>query len=628
MSTKLTYTGAEVQELLDKIEKGDFDNAKTLEGHPASYFAIASEFTSLAESFTTEQGRINTLYRYFNNGSANNALRLGGQLPSYYATTTQYEILQQALSDFKSLFDSMFEKDSDGNIHAKLPLWSSGGITAGGGGSGGSGGGGGISYNRLDLWSDYSADKSGWVLSALLGKDLDNRVSALSNAGYVTQAALAPYALSSSLNNYLPKSGGTIYGTLAIDIDPAVIRFSTRSQVLGYIGFVADSTPIIFNSGGNTSYTLIHSGNISSQSVAYATNADNANKVGNYGIANLMTFIVDESGSYVAARFTDNSVSQTASEKYIEFWRGDWYNAKWGKVTAVNGFIGNLTGTASGNLPLTGGTLNGNLDFNANSTNSTTIRYLRMWYSSGGSVYRGMMRVNDTNLALSHYSPTSEVMYELQIGKDGLNFNDVGVVRKILHSGNYTDYTVPKTGGTFSGDVKANSVILDSLNFNVGSGNRKFSIEKNGAIIFTTPSGGWTTSYRVNSSGGTQLNTIIGAYGVNDEYKYTYIGGTYSTPQIVILNDGKTGIGTASPTEKLHVNGNGKFTGTLTSPAITTNSLTIGGATITYDSVNEALCVNGNMYALGGVTAGGAGISAYTSLEVRVARLEQQLNIS
>ena len=65
----------------------------------------------------------------------------------------------------------------------------------------------------------------------------------------------------------------------------------------------------------------------------------------------------------------------------------------------------------------------------------------------------------------------------------------------------------------------------------------------------------------------------------------------------------------------------------LTAPAITTNSLTIGGATLTYDSVNEALCVNGNMYALGGVTAGGTGISTYSSLEARVARLEQQLNI-
>jgi len=41
----------------------------------------------------------------------------------------------------------------------------------------GSGTGGGSSYNRLDAWADYSADKSGWVLSALLGVDLNNRLS-------------------------------------------------------------------------------------------------------------------------------------------------------------------------------------------------------------------------------------------------------------------------------------------------------------------------------------------------------------------------------------------------------------------------------------------------------------------
>ena len=34
----------------------------------------------------------------------------------------------------------------------------------------GTGGGGGMSYDRLDAWADYSADKAGYVLSALLGK--------------------------------------------------------------------------------------------------------------------------------------------------------------------------------------------------------------------------------------------------------------------------------------------------------------------------------------------------------------------------------------------------------------------------------------------------------------------------
>lgn len=41
------------------------------------------------------------------------------------------------------------------------------------------GGGGGVEYDRLDSWSDYDSSKSGWVLSAGLGYDLNTRVSAL-----------------------------------------------------------------------------------------------------------------------------------------------------------------------------------------------------------------------------------------------------------------------------------------------------------------------------------------------------------------------------------------------------------------------------------------------------------------
>lgn len=201
----------------------------------------------------------------------------------------------------KDLFDSMFEKDSEGNIHAKLSLWSSGGITAGGVGSGGSGGGG-ISYNRLDSWADYSADKAGYVLSALLGKDLDNRVSALANAGYITASYLAPYALRSEIpslvgyatqswvgDNYLSKSGGVITGQgdtryvqLRLDGEMATVMFQQRGIEKGAVGWgsaigvrlqntneyglaVTDSNYPIFYWGENGSVQriLLHAGNYS-----------------------------------------------------------------------------------------------------------------------------------------------------------------------------------------------------------------------------------------------------------------------------------------------------------------------------------------------------------------------------
>lgn len=56
--------------------------------------------------------------------------------------------------------------------------------------SGVQGGGGGTSYNRLDSWASYDSSKAGWVLSALLGNDLNSRVTSLENGqieGVATQ---------------------------------------------------------------------------------------------------------------------------------------------------------------------------------------------------------------------------------------------------------------------------------------------------------------------------------------------------------------------------------------------------------------------------------------------------------
>lgn len=465
MPTKLTYTGAEVQELLDKIEKGDFDNAKTLEGHPASYFAIESEFTSLAESFATEQGRVDTLCGYFNNGSANDALSLGGQLPSYYATALQYEILQQTLTDFKSLFDSMFEKDSDGNIHAKLPLWSSGGITAGDAGSGGSGGGG-ISYNRLDSWSDYSADKSGWVLSALLGKDLDNRVSALANAGYITASYLAPYALRSEI--------------------PSLVGYATQS-------WVGDN--FLSKSGGTLTDALTVKG----------------------------------SGSPLTVHRTQPFASV---------------------VKFVN---------TDGNLGWLG----------------------------------------------------------VDIDKTAIFMEASGVIKKLLHSGNYSDYALSKNGGTVNGPITATSFIggtstisgdlkgLQNLIFADGYLGRKFSLTNSGGIFYQAPSGsvGWATNWNVKSNDGiTSFGDLGGAFGVGNSLSYFYYGGEYNAPSIAIMPSGMIAIGGTTADEKLHVHGNGKFTGALTSPAITTHTLKVGNVTLVEE--NGALKVIGGFIATGGVTSG------------------------
>lgn len=83
-------------------------------------------------------------------------------------------------------FDDLFEKVNIGTtsapkyaIRAKYGLYADGFLSALGLNSSGGGGTGGGSYDRLDLWSDYTSERAGWVLSAGLGYDLYSRVRSL-----------------------------------------------------------------------------------------------------------------------------------------------------------------------------------------------------------------------------------------------------------------------------------------------------------------------------------------------------------------------------------------------------------------------------------------------------------------
>ena len=98
-----------------------------------------------------------------------------------------------------------------GCLVCNVPMASRGDIAAFNGGEVPDGGssGGGSDYNRLDAWADYDSTKAGYVLSALLGIDLNTRTKA--NADAIASltgsiAALASTAwVSTELSNYLKK---------------------------------------------------------------------------------------------------------------------------------------------------------------------------------------------------------------------------------------------------------------------------------------------------------------------------------------------------------------------------------------------------------------------------------------
>lgn len=119
----------------------------------------------------------------------------------------------------------------DGKLQIDIDTYSTGELSAYGIGS--ATGGTGV-YDRLDLWNDYSVDKSGYVLSAYLGNDLNSRLSAIEGNGAttisttgsgnaITSVSKTGTAITFNKNlnfsevghthNYLPLSGGTlIYG--------------------------------------------------------------------------------------------------------------------------------------------------------------------------------------------------------------------------------------------------------------------------------------------------------------------------------------------------------------------------------------------------------------------------------
>ena len=135
--------------------------------------------------------------------------------------------------DFYEKFNRMFTLDEVGGvIRVNYDLYSVGEISAYGlGSSGGTGGGtGGTSYSRLDTWGDYTVDKSGWVLSAGLGNDLNTRLTAIEGNGATT----IDFTGAGNAITNVTKSGTTLTFTKGL-------TFLTGNQNITLTGDVAGS---------------------------------------------------------------------------------------------------------------------------------------------------------------------------------------------------------------------------------------------------------------------------------------------------------------------------------------------------------------------------------------------------
>lgn len=333
---------------------------------------------------------------------------------------------------------------------------------------GGTGGGGSIDYPLS--WSGFSSGS--FDGSAAKTIYIPSKLSELTND--------SGYALSSALSGYLPLSGGTINGNLFIGSEDntgykylrirrnnSKVELSSNGSagVLNYdgVGFVFDKTSAKWNSN-----TLIHSGNIGSQSVSYASNAGqlerlSASDFGNWFSAGKYDLNETRNGFRAGKLFgASNAVNNSSSYRgLLEY--------------GVNGYIA---------------------QFNSDSNNDLYYRWCE----------------NQT------WKPWRTVAFE---------------------DSNVASATKLKNARTLWGQSFDGSKNVDG------------DITIKGALIGKTSTTDALESYMGNASGGVNGDgALMYAYGSRNLYFYTK-----GTQRMIVDSSGNVGIGTTSPSTKLHVNG-------------------------------------------------------------------------
>lgn len=186
-----------------------------------------------------------------------------------------------------------------GCLMCNVPMASRGDVAAFNGGEVPDGGssGGGSDYNRLDAWADYDSTKAGYVLSALLGIDLNTRTKANADAIASLTGSLAALAstawVRTELSNYLKKmpelteTDSVTYGlTLesiegsspikAIDLTTHPVPLATKANHATNAGHATNADSA---TRATTAAEADHAANADKATAAdKATNADHATK--------------------------------------------------------------------------------------------------------------------------------------------------------------------------------------------------------------------------------------------------------------------------------------------------------------------------------------------------------------
>ena len=312
---------------------------------------------------------------------------------------------------------------------------------------------------------------------------------------HLVQNNLANYASASSLNNYLPLSGGTMTGFINFDSSNCKIGITNSAKTNIDVGWDWDSysgAGIGLRSASYTSYPgsfSIYARTSSANSYALEGRATGELLWGSNSIlhaGNYSDYALPLTGGTLYKSTTDAPLyvkTSNASGAYIGFQKNDGTTMGFIGVHPTYGAVYVSSGStypilrsdnySSYALPLSGGTLTGGLTVNNNGV--TALGYnAKFDVDSSRELGYDWLNTSGTKVASVTYHNTAQNIiinpvgssntysdavgkYSLFIGNNKLTYNTY----PILHSNNYNSYALPLTGGVIKNGSNVNPLNID-----------------------------------------------------------------------------------------------------------------------------------------------------------------------
>ena len=331
---------------------------------------------------------------------------------------------------------------------------------------------------------------------------------------------------------YLPLSGGTISGAVTT---PLVIQTKTAyssirlHSTVGYrtFGMRGDGNLFVTEvNGWNNEYIIVNSGNIKD------FKAGDSDKLGGYDATVYPIF--ENAATCIGFNLRTTYQSLGQGDGHIEFYDGGWYNSMWGKVIAVNGFVGNLSGNATSATKLqTARTIWGQ-SFDGTAKVSGAMSEVEFITFSGGWIELGIVRDNGVVSQLKlQANGAKPLLLNPSTGNVGIGTTDPQHKLDVTGTARITGKTTISNDLVVSGDVSTGGGGQGP-----GAAGTVTGIAVNGqtymptAGIVTIPD--YPTSLTWSAIEGKP--TTIDGYGITDSIKFinaqTYVGARFADSEL------------------------------------------------------------------------------------------------